>query len=77
MRLSGRRVPPVPPAGFRCFVNGPQQAYADAHASRESALWVCCGYAADNERAGSGPRLFNELLIDMNLRFNFVPPCSS
>jgi hypothetical protein len=37
-----------------------------------------CG--ALTEGTGSGPRLFpyfNELLIDVNLRFNFVPPCSS
>jgi hypothetical protein len=34
-----------------------QQAHADAHAFREAAMWIGCGYAADNDKgAGSGPR---------------------
>ena len=65
--------PPVPPAGFRVR-SKPMQTLT--HPENRP-----CGYAVDMLRTTSAPAqvraYFNELLIDMNLRFNFVPPCSS
>jgi hypothetical protein len=60
--------PPVMPAGFShllCTVA--QQAHVDAHASRKSALWIRCGYAADSDGAGSGPRVAHAGVFPMRV----------